>query len=173
MRSFELTTSVWVPAPIERVFEFFSQAGNLERLTPAFLHFRTLTDGPIAMRAGTIIEYRITLRGLPLTWRSEITEWDPPHRFVDEQRRGPYRRWRHVHGFEARDGGTRVSDRVEYATWGGRLVNRLFVAPDLRRIFTYRQSALAGYFGGSAPPAAVRITSAAGGRQSAVVGSRR
>ena len=157
MRTFELTTSVWVPAPIEGAFQFFSRADNLERLTPAFLNFRILTAGPVAMRAGTIIEYRISLHGLPLAWRSEITEWDPPHRFVDEQRRGPYRRWRHVHGFEAREGGTVVSDRVEYATWGGEIVNRLLVAPDLRRIFAYRQAALAGHFGGSRSPAAVRI----------------
>jgi ligand-binding SRPBCC domain-containing protein len=98
------------------------------------------------MRTGTVIDYRLSLRGVPITWRSEITEWDPPHRFVDEQRTGPYRRWKHAHVFESRDGGTLVSDRVEYATWGGVLVNAVFVAPELRRIFDYRQAALSEYF---------------------------
>ena len=146
MRTFHFDTSTWIPADIDRVFEFFSRAENLERLTPAFLNFRILTPGPITLRAGTTIDYRLSLRGLPITWRSEITAWDPPHRFVDEQRRGPYRRWSHAHEFERCDGGTRMADRVEHATWGGALVNTLFVAPELRRIFEYRQQTLAQFF---------------------------
>ena len=154
MRLFHLSTSTWVPADIDRVFHFFSQAENLERLTPAFLNFRILTRTPIAMREGTTIDYRLSLRGIPITWRSEITAWDPPRHFVDEQRTGPYRRWKHTHTFEARDGGTLVTDRVEYATWGGTLVNALFVAPELRRIFEYRAASLTQHFG--APAARVR-----------------
>lgn len=149
MTIFELTTESRVPAPIERVFAFFSQAENLERLTPPFLDFRILTPTPVAMRKGTTIDYRISLHGLPLTWRSAITRWDPPHGFVDEQVRGPYRSWKHTHGFAASDAGTLVSDRVEYSTWGGAIVNALFVAPDLRRIFEYRQTALRAHFGAS------------------------
>jgi ligand-binding SRPBCC domain-containing protein len=160
VRTFELTTSVWLPAEIDRVFEFFSRADNLERLTPPFLNFRIVTPPPVAMRRGTLIDYRIALHGLPLRWRSEITLWDPPHRFVDEQRRGPYRRWRHTHAFEARGEGTLVADRVEYALWGGALVNRLLVAPDLRRIFRYRHTALRELFGGAEAPTDVRVVEA-------------
>jgi ligand-binding SRPBCC domain-containing protein len=98
------------------------------------------------MRAGTIIDYRIGLRGLPMTWRSEITVWDPPHRFVDVQRRGPYRLWEHTHAFTEQDGGTLVEDTVRYAlpvpSFAAGLVNRLIVEPDLRRIFSYRHTAL-------------------------------
>lgn len=150
MRLFHLSTSTWVPADIDRVFHFFSRAENLERLTPAFLNFRILTPAPIAMRRGTTIDYRLSLRGIPIAWRSEITAWDPPRQFVDEQRSGPYRRWTHTHTFEARDGGTLVTDQVEYGTWGGALVNAVFVAPELRRIFEYRRAALTRHFGAAA-----------------------
>ncbi len=146
MKLYEFTTSLWVPADIDRVFEFFSQAENLERLTPPFLKFRILTPTPVTMRVGTIIDYRLSLRGVPITWQSEITVWQPPSRFVDEQRRGPYRRWRHTHAFERRDGGTLVTDHVEYATWGGALVNALVVAPDLARIFRFRRAMLSEHF---------------------------
>jgi ligand-binding SRPBCC domain-containing protein len=146
MHIFGVSRSAWIQADVDRVFRFFSQAENLERLTPPFLKFRILPPVPASMQAGTTIDYRLSLRGVPITWRSEITEWDPPHCFVDEQRRGPYRRWKHTHLFEARDGGTLVTDRVEYATWGGALVNALLVAPELRRIFDYRHAALLQYF---------------------------
>jgi ligand-binding SRPBCC domain-containing protein len=147
MRMFDVHRSAWIAADIERVFHFFSQAENLERLTPTFLNFRILTPTPLTIRQGTTIDYQLKLRGVPITWRSEITRWDPPHCFVDEQRRGPYRRWKHTHLFERQNGGTLVTDRVEYATWGGALVNALVVAPELRRIFDYRQAALAEHFG--------------------------
>lgn len=149
MRTFHLNTSTWIAADLDRVFAFFSQAENLERLTPAFLNFRILTPLPLALREGTTIDYRLSLRGVPITWRSEITAWEPPHRFVDEQRKGPYRLWKHAHMFEPRDGGTLMTDRVEYATWGGAPVNALFVAPELRRIFEYRRSVLAEIFDSS------------------------
>lgn len=146
MRIFGVHRSAWIAGDVDRVFRFFSQAGNLERLTPPFLNFRILTPMPVTLGVGTRIDYRLSLRGVPITWRSEITRWDPPHCFIDEQRSGPYRLWKHMHLFEARDGGTLVTDRVEYATWGGALVNAWIVAPELRRIFDYRQAALSEYF---------------------------
>jgi ligand-binding SRPBCC domain-containing protein len=79
-------------------------------------------------------------------WQSEITAWEPPRRFVDEQRRGPYRLWVHEHRFDAGDGGTLARDKVEYAVLGGGLVNRLFVVGDLRKIFDYRAEALKEQF---------------------------
>lgn len=156
MRRFKLSASSWVPAPIDRVFDFFSRAENLERLTPPFLNFH-IVNPPSALGEGTTIDYRLSLHGIPIRWRSAITAWDPPRRFVDEQVRGPYRRWRHTHAFEPRDGGTLIRDEVEYATWGGALVNRLFVAPDLRRIFRYRRQALSEHFGGPPSGADPRI----------------
>lgn len=144
--SYRLSRSLVVPKPIDQVFEFFGDARNLERLTPGFLNFRILTPQPIVMRPGTMIDYRISLRGLPMRWRSEITEWNPPYSFVDEQRKGPYKKWVHRHTFAEERGGTRVSDDIEYDVIGGALVHTLFVKKDLERIFNYRLSVLGQLF---------------------------
>jgi ligand-binding SRPBCC domain-containing protein len=66
------------------------------------------------MRAGKLIDYRLRLFGVPFRWRTRIVEWQPPHHFIDEQLRGPYASWRHVHTFVECEAGTRMTDRVEY-----------------------------------------------------------
>ena len=114
--------------PIEQVFRFFASPENLNLLTPPWVNFSILSPQSIEMAVGTIIEYRIRLRGVPVTWRSEITEWQPPFAFCDVQLRGPYRFWVHRHTFEERPDGTLVTDHVDYGVLGGALVNRLFVA---------------------------------------------
>jgi ligand-binding SRPBCC domain-containing protein len=142
-----LQSSVRLEAPLADVFPFFADARNLEALTPPFLRFEILSAGPVEMRVGAFIDYRLRVHGLPLRWRSEITAWDPPHLFVDEQRRGPYRLWRHTHRFAADGEATLVEDDVEYAVWGGALVGRLLVKRDLDRIFAFRRAALLRRFG--------------------------
>ncbi len=142
MSVFALRNEVWLPRPIDEVFEFFSDAYNLETLTPPILRFEVLTPAPIRMETGTLIDYKLRLRGLPVRWQSEITAWEPPHRFVDEQRRGPYSMWVHEHTFVEKDGGTLAKDNVDYSVPGGALVNRLFVARDVRKIFEYRTERL-------------------------------
>jgi ligand-binding SRPBCC domain-containing protein len=144
--TYELATWQWLPRPRPEVFAFFADARNLERITPAFLNFHVLSPDPIEMRAGAVIDYRLRLRGLPLRWQSEITIWDPPRLFADVQRRGPYRQWDHTHTFEEEDGGTMVRDHVLYRLPGPdlltRIVNSVLVAPDTRRIFAFRHTAL-------------------------------
>lgn len=136
--AYRLRAEIWLPAAPETVFEFFSDAFQLEAITPPWLHFQVLTPAPVSMHTGAIIDYRLRLRLIPLRWRSEIAVWEPPFRFVDRQLRGPYRHWVHEHIFEPHHGGTLIRDRVEYAVPGGRLVNALCVSSDLRRIFTFR-----------------------------------
>ena len=143
---FKLETELWLPHRRDEVFHFFADAFNLETLTPPWLKFEVLTPRPIVMRVGLQIDYRLRLRGLPLRWRSEITAWEPPGRFVDEQRRGPYRAWIHEHTFEEQDSGTLARDRVQYAVIGGQLVNRLFVRRDVKKIFHFRQEKLQELF---------------------------
>ena len=147
MRTFEFGDEIVLAAPIEEVFGFFSEARNLERLTPPWLRFEILTPSPIEMAPGSLIDYRIRWRGLPLHWRTEIEVWDPPHRFVDRQLRGPYRMWRHEHLFAASGDETSVIDRVEYAPLGGAVAQRLVVGRDVRRIFAYRHQVLRRVFG--------------------------
>lgn len=141
-----LDRELWVPRPVEEVFAFFADARQLETITPPWLHFRVLTPSPLEIRQGTLIDYRLRLHGIPIRWRSEICDWEPPFRFVDQQLRGPYRLWWHEHTFEAREGGTLVGDHVRYRAPGGAFIDRLFVRPDLRRIFDYRHQRLCEIF---------------------------
>ena len=147
MRVQSLSSSVWLPQPLADVFDFFSEARNLEELTPPWLRFQVLTPEPIEMREGLKIDYRLRLRGIPLRWQSEITKWDPPRLFVDEQVRGPYRVWIHEHRFKERDGGTLAEDNVRYAVIGGWIADRIAVRRDLRKIFQYRCDRLGQIFG--------------------------
>lgn len=137
-----LTSRVFLPQTLETLFPFFADAFNLEALTPAFLSFKIVTPAPIVMREGALIDYSLKLHGLPLKWQSRIAVWQPGVKFVDEQLRGPYRSWWHLHRFEELDGGTIVIDEVDYRVWGGAIIDRLFVRPDLKKIFTYRQETL-------------------------------
>lgn len=146
MKIFHFRGRLWLPHPRIEVFEFFSNALNLEELTPPWLNFHVITPEPIQMRQGTEIDYRLKVRGIPIRWKSRITAWDPPNRFVDEQLDGPYRLWIHGHSFKEDSGGTACEDHVQYATWGGVLINRLFVEPDVRKIFAYRSARLQEIF---------------------------
>lgn len=140
-----LFAETWVNLPREQVFPFFADAVNLQRLTPPWLHFGIRTPQPIDMRAGTRIEYRISLRGLPISWLTEISAYQPPEMFVDRQLRGPYRTWIHTHRFRSERGGTLLLDHVEFDMLGGMVVGPL-VRRELRRIFTYRHEALLAHF---------------------------
>ena len=143
---FMLLSNMCLPRPLADVFSFFADARNLQRITPPSLSFDVLTEGPIEMSQGTRIDYRLRVHKIPLRWQSEITTWDPPFRFVDEQRKGPYRWWIHEHTFQEQDGSTMIQDRVRYSVLGGRLVNRFLVGRDLRSIFAFRSQALHGIF---------------------------
>ena len=142
MKTFLFKTQQTLEQPLTEVFEFFSNAHNLAVITPPWLHFEVITPAPIEMVVGTLIDYRLKLRGIPIRWQSEITEWNPPYAFVDVQRRGPYRLWRHTHTFDETVEGVVVGDTVEYAVWGNELIGRLFVRPDIEKIFAYRSEQL-------------------------------
>jgi hypothetical protein len=146
VKEFRLQSETWLPRRQSEIFPFFAEARNLQELTPPWLKFEVLTPAPIVMRPGALIDYRITVHGLPLRWRTEITDWDSPHRFVDVQLRGPYTLWHHTHTFEERDGGTLCGDVVRYRPRGGTLINWLFVRRDVERIFCYRQQRMKELF---------------------------
>ena len=137
-----LEREVRIPRPLPEVFAFFADARNLALLTPHWVGFAPDGPQPDAIAQGVEFGHRIRVRGITLRWRSRIEVWDPPTRFVDVQLRGPFRQWRHEHAFEAVPGGTRCIDRVRYAAWGGRWIDRWLVRPDLERMFDFRRDRL-------------------------------
>lgn len=142
-----------IQRPLDIVFAFFADATNLEAITPRFLRFRILTPTPVEMRSGARIDYAMSLFGMPVRWRTRITEWEPGLRFVDEQEAGPYAVWRHTHEFEPRGEATLVRDVVDYAVPLGPLgsiAHALVVERTLGRIFDFRRDATRRLLGGGA-----------------------
>ena len=139
-----------VTSDLNRTFAFFSDAANLERLTPPWINFRIRTAPPIDMREGTIIDYEITLHGVPLPWRTRIDVWEPGVRFVDRQVAGPYLWWHHEHRFESTPDGTRVIDDVEFVPRVAPLTSWM-VSRDVNRIFAFRQHTLASLLASTVP----------------------
>jgi len=142
MKTYSFETQTILDKHIHEVFPFFANAENLDAVTPPWLKFEILTPLPIEMKVGTKVDYRLRLHGMPIRWCSEITEWDPPHKFTDVQIKGPYCLWRHEHFFTAESNQTRMIDRVEYAIPGwifAPIVHSLFVKRDLEKIFDYRE----------------------------------
>lgn len=165
MRVFVLDRKLIVPRPLQDVFAFFSDPRNLEAITPPWLNFSIDGMSDPSIRKGTNIRYSLRIRGIPLRWTSRISTWEPPYRFVDEQVRGPYRRWVHTHTFEARGNDTVVGDHVSYAPLGGWLADRLIVRADLNRIFQYRSERLLELLGSPDPQSAqADLPAATGGR---------
>jgi ligand-binding SRPBCC domain-containing protein len=141
-----LKRSLTIQLPRERVFEFFADAGNLERITPPQLNFHIITPQPVDMGAGALIDYRLRLRGLPLQWRTEISVWEPPFRFVDRQLSGPYKQWVHTHTFtELGPSETLIEDEVRYRLplepFGD--AGHFIVRRELEKIFDFRQKKVA------------------------------
>jgi ligand-binding SRPBCC domain-containing protein len=139
-----LHTALELPLPLERVFPFFADAANLERITPPELRFQILTPLSAKIELGTLIEYRLWLFGVPLRWTTRISEWDPPRQFIDEQLRGPYALWQHTHTFEQVRMGTVIHDRVRYRLPLSPLGDVAYplVRYQLARIFSYRRRAV-------------------------------
>jgi ligand-binding SRPBCC domain-containing protein len=142
----EFKNELWLPLDPAELFGFFSDATNLDMLTPPWLHFHVVTPPPIAMKPGALIDYEMKIHGLKIRWRTRINIWEPPHRFVDEQIVGPYQRWLHEHTFVSHDGGTKVCDLVTYAAPLDFLTHRFLVRPDIEKIFAYRSHELSKRF---------------------------
>ena len=138
-----------IERPREEVFDFFADAGNLERITPPELNFRIITPQPFDIKKGALIDYQLKLRGISITWKTEITEWNPPHDFVDSALKSPYKQWIHLHKFTVGENGeTIMEDRVRYrlpleplgdlAHW--------YVKKELTYIFDYRYKVIEEIF---------------------------
>jgi ligand-binding SRPBCC domain-containing protein len=155
MSIYSLRREQFIPGPLEEVFHFFSDAANLQAITPAFLDFQILTPRPIEIQQGTLLDYKLKWHGIPISWKTRIIEWNPPHGFVDVQLKGPYKLWRHAHAFSSVNGGTSMLDSLDYELpFGilGQIAHDLKVRRDLEGIFDYRRQQIARIF----PPALKR-----------------
>jgi len=154
VREYRLEREQWIPGDLDRVFGFFSDAGNLADITPPWMGFRVLTPTPVEMREGLRLDYRIRLAILPLRWRTQVTEWKPPYGFVDVQERGPFKLWEHTHRFRPMKSevgeGVLVTDVVRYGLpLGpiGRLAHGLAVRAMLASVFDYRRASIRNWLG--------------------------
>lgn len=141
-----LTRTLTLDRPIAEAFEFFGDAANLERITPPELGFHIITPQPIDIKQGALIDYQLKLHGIPIKWRTEISVWEPPFRFVDQQLRGPYSQWIHTHTFtEIEPNKTQIDDEVRYRLPLEPLgdIAHFIVAGQLKYIFDYRQKIVA------------------------------
>lgn len=150
MKPHVLERRMFLPVSLDQAWEFFSDSANLSRITPPDMDFRITSPPGRGIHAGQIITYTVRpLLGVAVHWTTEITHVDRPNFFVDEQRFGPYRFWHHQHHFREVEGGVEMYDLVHYLLHHDRLaglVNRLIVAPRLRRIFDFRSKVLKEIF---------------------------
>jgi ligand-binding SRPBCC domain-containing protein len=140
----------WLPHAAQDVWPFFCDVNNLEEITPPLLSFRVLGQSTPVIGTGTLIDYRLKLNRIPIRWQTRIDTWDPPHRFVDLQAKGPYSLWHHTHDFIPMGTGTLMRDTVRYrppAGWLGALAGGSKVASDVERIFDYRSRKIDERFG--------------------------
>lgn len=149
MAEYIFTTKQTLDLPREDVFEFFSNAENLEQITPPELGFNIITPLPIDIKKGALIDYRLSLHGFPIKWRTEITHWDPPFEFIDMQLRGPYKQWIHTHRFtEPAPGTTLMEDEVRYRLPFEPIgdIGKFLVGGKIEKIFDFRRKAVEEYF---------------------------
>ncbi len=147
-----LTVQQQIPATGEAVWNFFSNAANLQKITPEYMNFRILNERPLGeIYPGLVIRYKVSpVMNVPLFWMTEITAVRRYRLFVDEQRRGPYRMWHHQHLFEENDAGVLMTDIVHYELPLGPLgsiAHALFAKKQLREIFDFRVNKVEEIFG--------------------------
>lgn len=140
---FEFNQQQIINAPIEKVFSFFQQPENLSKTTPAWLNFKILTPLPLTMKEGAIFEYEIKLFGFRFLWKTLISKYKPLELFVDEQNKGPYKKWVHTHSFVEINGKVIMHDHISYDLFGGPLkylLNKIFIKRSIKNIFKFRKS---------------------------------
>ena len=141
MKTHQYKTVTIIKKPILEVFDFFSKAENLNKLTPPDVNFKIITQLPIEIHEGRLIDYRIKINGIPFDWQTEICIWEPPYKFMDQQIKGPYKVWRHLHTFEDHNGDTKMTDIVDFLSPGWILepiINELYIKHKVKAIIDYR-----------------------------------
>jgi|YelNatPaOPRAMG01_1025707.scaffolds.fasta_scaffold00094_58 ligand-binding SRPBCC domain-containing protein len=140
----------YINKSLSKLFPFFERPENLSKLTPSWLSFKIKTPLPIQMKEGATIEYSIKLFGIPMNWKTEIIKYSPPFLFIDEQKKGPYKKWVHTHSFEEINGKVLMKDKIDYDLYGGilkHLIHKFFVKPLINKIFEFRKITIEKEFG--------------------------
>lgn len=144
-----LIAEQYIPLKLERVFPFFADANNLEKITPKFLNFKIRNINSSQMGLNTLIEYTLEVHKIPIEWKTKIQKWNPPHEFVDRQLKGPYKLWLHTHKFENLANGTLMTDIILYQLpfgYLGWLGGHKLVNLDLQKIFDFRRKQIDSLF---------------------------
>ena len=146
MKTYNLKFEQKIDLPVSDVFDFFSKPENLSLITPSRLKFDIITPTPLEMKDGQLIDYSLKIMYvIKLHWRTLITHFEKPVKFIDQQIKGPYSLWHHTHKFKKIDGGTLIIDELRYAIpfgFIGRLIHFLYIKHDIKSIFEYRHKNL-------------------------------
>lgn len=140
----------WVPHKVDQVFGFFSEAKNLQEITPPWLEFKIKGMSTDSIQKDTHLDYQLKIHEIPVKWTTLITHWEPNKKFQDVQLKGPYDQWHHTHTFETLGDGTLVTDRVQYRVplgFLGQAVGGFFVKRDIEKIFEYRKKKIESLLG--------------------------
>ncbi|RPI73704.1 MAG: hypothetical protein EHM47_05545 [Ignavibacteriales bacterium] len=149
MKIFQINTKQIIHLTIDEAWRFFSDPGNLPKITPSWLHLKVTSDIPEKMYEGMIITYKVyPFPGIPSNWVTEITSLQEKKFFADEQRFGPYRFWHHQHHFKETDDGVEMTDIVNYAIPFDPLSRplRFIVGKKVNSIFEFRRNAVKEIF---------------------------
>ncbi len=141
-----------IPAPLKKVWDFFSDPKNLATITPPYMNFKVTSKAlQKEMYPGQIITYKVSpILGIPMFWMTEITHVEKEKFFVDEQRKGPYKIWHHEHHFEEKEGVVLMTDLLHYQlplAGLGDVAHALFVRKQLKGIFNFRMEKVKELFG--------------------------
>ncbi|RYD96609.1 MAG: hypothetical protein EOP54_13330 [Sphingobacteriales bacterium] len=149
--SYRLSRTQQLHCDADTAWKFFSSPYNLSRITPQDMKFLVLTELPDEpIYEGMTIDYKVTpLLGIPMRWRTRITQVDAGKSFTDFQEKGPYKRWNHFHEFIPNEQGVLIKDTVDYELpmgFLGKIAHTVMVQKKLKHIFDYRQRVLAQLF---------------------------
>ena len=150
MKIYQIKSKQVLPITLDSSWDFFSDPGNLPKITPPWLNLKITSELPDKMYEGMIITYKVyPFAGIPSNWVTEITQVNEKVFFIDEQRFGPYKFWHHQHHFKEIDKGIEMEDIVTYALPLdplSRLISSYFVGNKIKEIFEFREKVLSELF---------------------------
>jgi len=133
-----------IPAPLDEVWDFFSDAKNLSVLTPKEMNMKVISElGEGQIFEGMEIAYFVSpLFRIPMYWKTKIIKVQAKHQFIDVQQKGPFKLWHHTHTFTEVENGVLMTDDIQYQLPFaplGDLVHKPLVRKNLLDLFEHRK----------------------------------